>query len=70
MKKKLYYKFEPNNGEPWIMDCCIDHLKDMIAVEMDAIKYEGDEEGVELRITFVWMTEEEFEALPEVTPNQ
>lgn len=65
MEKKLYYKFEPNNGEPFIIDGHLDNLKDLIAGEMEAIKSEGDEEDVEITITFLWMTEEEFAALPE-----
>lgn len=65
MENKLYYKFEPNNGEPWIIDGNLDNLKDMIEAEMSAITKDGEEEGVSLEITFVWMTEEEFAALPE-----
>ena len=65
MEKKLYYKFNPNNGEPWIIDGNLDNLKDMIQGEMDAIKKEGDEEDAELTITFVWMTDEEMEDLPD-----
>lgn len=65
MKKKLYYKFDPNNGEPWIIDVNMDNLKSMIETEMETIKKEGDEEDVSLTITFVWMTDEEMEDLPE-----
>lgn len=63
--KKLYFKFDPNNGEPWIIDGNLDNLKHMIQSEMETIKKEGDEEDVELHITFVWMTDEELEALPD-----
>lgn len=65
MEKKLYYKFEPNNGEPWIIDGSLDNLKSMIEGEMEEIKKPGDETDVELTITFVWLTDKEFAELPE-----
>lgn len=65
MAKKLYYKFEPNNGEPWIIDGSLDNLKDLISGEMEGIKSPGDEKDVEITITFVWMTDKAFAKLPE-----
>lgn len=65
MIKKLYYKYDPNNGEPYIIDDNYDNLKIMIEEESKNIKYQGDEQDVQLSVTFVWMTERQFKNLPE-----
>lgn len=64
-EKKLYYKFDPQNGEPFIIDGLMENIVAMIESEKEVIKNEGDEEDVELSITFVWLTDEEFSNLPE-----
>lgn len=65
MEKKLYYKFDPQNGEPYIIDGSYENLIQLIKNEAETISKEGEEQDVELSITFLWMTDEEFSALPE-----
>lgn len=62
MEKKLYYTID--NGDTSIT-CHLDACFEMIKAESDSVKKEGDEEDYQWTITPVWMTDEEFENLPD-----
>lgn len=62
--KKLYYKLSDNGDlQDYIIDA--QAVMDYLTNDVDGVLKESDDEDYVLQITPIWLTEEEFENLPE-----
>lgn len=60
--KKLYYKID-NGDQPVI--CELDACIEMIKAESDNAVPENSDDAIQWTITQIWLTDEEYDELPE-----